>query len=431
MIDFTMNVFSNRYNIFIKNFLRVISENRKSYLFSLLSILLLIMSIIAPHFGCTDDTLSPYVPPKQDSKTYEELNFSDQIELHNYPSFGSNKTNFKLNVELRDSSLKILNIKYDFSFDHEYDLKVLTLDTVNTKFSNFGYNTIIASLTLDDNSTISCSTIVWITKPRIISSDNYVYYEPNIYNSQMISVTHGPYHTAQLIDLNTFDMNCYFCDFTSDRFYEMHYSIPSFDGTKIIFDNGIKYRFCYYDFTKNDEVLTDIPIQTDHYSIGKLTWSLDNKSVYYVAVDNDYKLDGIKSCNLETDEIKLVYNKGSYICVVPNQPDKLAILEYIDNSKSKLLIYNLSSNTIDVEYEDIPFYAPFRMLSDNDRIYFDGELAFYSLKRKKTFYMKFEEIDLSDHTEGEADINMGGNKFVITTWGERRALYIITLPNFF
>ena len=247
----------------------------------------------------------------------------------------------------------------------------------------------------------------------------------------MISVTHGPYHTAQLIDLNTFDMNCYFCDFTSDRFYEMHYSIPSFDGTKIIFDNGIKYRFCYYDFTKNEEVLTDIPIQTDYYSIGKLTWSLDNKSVYYVAVDNDYKLDGIKSCNLETDEIKLVYDKGSYICVVPNQPDKLAILEYIDNSKSKLIIYNLSSNTIDVEYEDIPFYAPFRMLSDNDRIYFDGELAFYSLKRKKTFHMKFEEIDLSDHTEGEADINMGGNKFVITTWGERRALYIITLPNFF
>jgi uncharacterized protein YueI len=45
--------------------------------------------------------------------------------------------------------------------------------------------------------------------------------------------------------------------------------------------------------------------------------------------------------------------------------------------------------------------------------------------------MHFDELDLSKHMYGEADINMDGNKFIIGTWNETRVLYSVILPNFF
>ena len=71
------------------------------------------------------------------------------------------------------------------------------------------------------------------------------------------------------------------------------------------------------------------------------------------------------------------------------------------------------------------------MLLDEDRVYFDGELAFYSLSREKIYYMHFDELDLAGHEYGEADISMEGNKFIIATWRKTRGLYSILLPNFF
>jgi len=394
-------------------------------------ILISLILVVIFFTSCTDETISSNIPQQKETNTYEELDYSDKIELFNYPSFGSTNTNFKFNVILKDTSLKISKIKYDFSNDFEYDTTLTTLDTVKTKFKLFGYNTIIGSVELEDKSVLSCSTVVWLTEPVVISSNNNVFFEPNIYNGQIISVTNGPGHTAQLIDINTFDMNCYFCGFTSDNFNEMHCSIPSFDGNKLLFDNGTDYKFCYYDFIKNDSTITDIPIRVLSYPIGQITWSLDSETIYYVFLDDNYLLNGIKSYNLESNQITSLYNSGNYICIVPDKKEQLAILEKISDSKSKLIIYNTTTNSIEKEYYDIPFDAPFRMLRDSDRIYFDGELAFYSLSREKAFYMQFDELNLSEHMYGEADINMDGNKFVIGTWDANRALYYIVLPNFF
>ena len=72
-------------------------------------------------------------------------------------------------------------------------------------------------------------------------------------------------------------------------------------------------------------------------------------------------------------------------------------------------------------------YDDFNSQMDQE-IYFDGELAVYSLSKQKTYYMQFEELNLSNHMYGEADINMAGNIFIIGTWGETRSLYRIMLP---
>lgn len=390
-----------------------------------------ILLVLALLLSCTEETVSPEITQQKETSIYEDLVFSDKIELFNFPTFGSINTNFNFDVILKDSSLKVSTIKYDFTYDHDYDTSVTTFDTISTQFKLFGYNTIIASVELEDQSVLSCSTIVWLTEPKIISSNNNVYYEPNIYNGQMISVTHGVGHTAQLIDIISLKMDCYFCGYSSDSFIEMHTSIPSFDGNKLLFDNGTNYDFCYYDFEKNDSTITDIPIKLSSYPIGQITWSLNSESIYYVSVDDSYQTNGIKQYNLESNQITNLYGNGNYICVIPDQNEKLAILEKTNDSHSKLIIYNTESKTIDKEYNNIPFYAPFRMLRDSDRIYFDGELAFFSLSRKKIFHMHFEELDLLRHMYGEADINMDGNKFIIGTWNDNRALYSIALPNYF
>ena len=392
----------------------------------------MLLLFLAMLIGCTEDPIAPEVVPPKETEKYEDLVFSDKIELFNYPKIGSSNTNFKFNVVVKDTSLKISKIKYDFSYDHEYDTAFVSIDTVRTKFKLFGYNTIMASVQLKDQSVLSCSTNVWITDPKVISSNvNYVFFEPNIYNGKMISVTHGFGHQAQIIDINTYEMDCYFCGFTGELFREMHCSIPSFDGKKILFDNGTNYHFSYYDFEKHDSTTTDVQIITDFYPIGQITWSLDSKSIFYVSRSNNNQWDGIKSYDLESNQITSLYSKGDFVCIIPDQKEKIAILERVGESISKLIIYNVVSKSIEREYNDIPFVAPFRMLKDNDRIYFDGELAFYSISRQKTFYMQFDELDLSSHMYGEADINMEGNQFVLSTFQGTRALYSITLPNYF
>jgi len=377
-------------------------------------------------FGCAETSLPPEVT-RTDPNKYEELVFSEKIELSNYPTFGSTVTDFKFNVVLNDTSLKISSIKYDLTFDQNYDTTLAAQDTLITQFNFFGYNTVIASVKLEDNSVLSCSTLIWLTDPKELSSNpGYVFYEPNIYNGKMISVTHGTRHQVQLLDYNTFQMDCYFCGFESDKFNEMHVSIPSFDGSKILFNNGTNYEFCYYDFVKDDSTTTDVPIDVGGYPIGEITWSLDSKSIYYLSMNG-----GIKAYSLESNEITDLYPSGDFICVVPGQEDKLAILEKVNYPISKLIIYNIATKSIEKEYSDIPLFAPFRMLLDEDRVYFDGELAFYSLSREKICYMHFDELDLAGHQYGEADINMEGNKFIIATWINTRGLYSIILPNFF
>jgi hypothetical protein len=404
------------------------SKNRKFSFYSLIVFLLLIFAIV---LGCNEETVSPNNIDEKETNNYENLVFSDKIELFNYPSFGSNNTSFKFDIIVKDPSLKISKIKYDFTHDMEYDTTLTALNTVKTKFNLFGYNTIIATVEFEDKSVLSCSTVVWLTQPRVISSGDNVYYEPNIYNGNIISVTHGVGHKAQLINMTTYQMNCYFCEFNSDSFNEMHCTIPSFDGNKMLFDNGINYNFCYYDFAKNDGKIIDIPIALPIYPIGQITWSLDNESIYYISVDNDYHENGVKSYNLLSNDIKDVYSNGSHICIVPDQEDKLAILEKVNESSSKLLIYNTATNSIEKEYSNIPFNGPFRMIKDTDRIYLDGKLAFYSLSKEILYYMEFEELDLQHHMYGEADINMDGNQFIIGTYNTTRALYSIPLPNYF
>ncbi|MCF8413624.1 MAG: hypothetical protein K9G44_09435 [Melioribacteraceae bacterium] len=380
--------------------------------------------------SCNEDPSSPNTPPTENT-TYENLVFSDKVELFNYPSFGSTNTNFEFKVVLRDPTLRVSKIKYDFTSDNNYDTLLTAQDTVKSKFSLFGYNTVIGSVVLADETVLSCSTIIWVTDPQLIAADGSVFYEPNIYNGNMISVTHGRRHQVQFVDQNSFAMECFFCDFESEKFSEMHISIPSFDGKNLLFDNGTDYLFCVYDLAKNDSTTIDLPINLVSYPVGKLTWSLDNESIYCVSVDKNYTPSGIKSYNLQTKQIVDLYEKGDYVCIVPDQPDKIAILEEVNNSESKLIIFNTSSNSVEAEYSEIPFNAPFRILRDNDRIYFDGEMAFYSLSRKKSYFMAFDELDLSEHMYGEADINMDGNKFIIGTWIDFRGLYEITLPNQF
>lgn len=386
--------------------------------------------VIFSLISCSENRIINFNKPVIDN-SYSEITFSDKLELFSYPNFGSIHTKFKFNIRLKDSSISLNNVRYDYTFNKEYDTTATIWDTVKTKFSLFGYNTVIASIELEDKSVISCSTKIWVTEPKKIFSDGGALFEPNFYNGHTISLTHGSHHRVQFIDIATLEIDeCYFCGFNSSRFDEMHYSVLSFDGNKLMFDNGIKYYFCYYDLEKNDSITVDLPINIPRQPTGQITWSLDNNSVYYVALEN-YQLSGIKSYNLITKEISDIYSKGDFICIVPDQPDKLAILEKTSDSTSNLIIYNIFAKLVENVFEDIPFYAPFRMLRDKDRIYFDGELAFYSLSKRNIYYLQFDELNLSNHTIGEADINMDGNKIIIGTWQGDRTLYYVTLPNYF
>ena len=397
----------------------------KNYIIEKISLIFILLII---NFGCSEKLITPTI---EESNQYDNLKFSDKIQLISYPTFGSFKMTFKIDLLIVDASLKIKKIKYDFTNDNNYDTSLITLDTIKTKFSNYGYNKIIASVFLENDSVLSCSTDVWLTEPRIISSDGNLYFEPNIYNGNFISVTHGNGHQAQFIDLETYALNCFFCGFPSDKFLEMHISIPSFDGKKLLFDNGTNYRFCYYDLEKNDTTTLDVLLNVSSYPIGQISWSLDSKNIYAIVYDGNNQLYNVNSYNIETQEIKSIYEGGEYICVIPDQSDKIAILERVSGNESKLIIYNLATNIIEKEYADIPFSAPFRMLRNSDRVYFDGKLALYSLTSKRIYTMQFDELNLKEHMYGEADINMNGDRFIIGTWNDNRALYEIILPRYF
>lgn len=388
--------------------------------------LLLVISLVIFLISCVDDPVIPPIP-EEDSEGYENLIISDKLEIVTFPAIGSFNTTFRINLIIKDPSLKLKKIRYDFSDDQKYDTTLTTQDTAKVKFVKFGYNKIVASVYLEDNSVLSCSTYVWLTEPKVILADGFFFYEPNIYNGNFISITHGPDHQAQFIDLSTYNLQCFFCGYPSPKFQEMHISIPSFDGKKLLFDNGSSYKFCYYDLEKNDSTTVDVPLELATYPIGQITWSLDNKKIYGVKSQN-YSLQGINSFDIEMNLISTVYTKGDYICVVPDENDKLAILEKVNDSQSRLIIYNLTTSSIQLMYDSIPFVSPFRLLRNKDMVYFDGELALYSLSKKKIYHMRFDELDLSEHMYGEADIDIDGKKFIIGTWIGYRALYIIQLP---
>ena len=373
-----------------------------------------IIVIIIVTYSCREQSTDPIkIEEKADIK----------IQLITYPTIGSPQTEFKINLIISGTSLRVREVKYDLNDDQKYDTLTRAMDTLKTTFKNVGLNKITATVFFENGSQ-SCSTNIWTTEPQLLLSDGNPFYEPNIYNGNVISVTHGRNHQVLFVDPITFKQNYFFEGLTTKEFIEMHCSVPSFDGKKILYDNGVLYRFCYYDMDKNDKKIIDIPLKLPGYPIAQVIWSLDSKIIYGVETNI------VKSFNLETNQINTIYNKGKYICVIPDQKDKLAILDSISVSQSKLIIFNLLTKAIEKEYEDIPFNAPFRMLKNNDRLYFDGKLAFYSLSEKKAYYMKFDELNLKDHMLGEADINIDGDKFILTTFIGFRAMYQINLPKF-
>lgn len=127
--------------------------------------------------GCKDDPITP--PDQNDSNNYDNLVFSDKIELNTYPTFGSKKTDFKISLKLNDNTLKVKQIKYDLTNDKTYDITKSLTDTVKNKFQSLGYNKIIATIFLEDNTALSCSIKVWISDPELILSDGFFFYEPN------------------------------------------------------------------------------------------------------------------------------------------------------------------------------------------------------------------------------------------------------------
>lgn len=381
---------------------------------------------------CTDNSVPNQPEDITPENDYENLIFSNKVELSNYPDFGSE---FNFIIKLNDTTLKISKIKYDFDDDNKYDTTLTKNDTITKSFTNLGYNKTIASVYLDDKTVLSCSTTVWFTIPQVILSDGNVTFEPNIYNGKMLSITHGFGHQALLLDITSFTVNNIFSGFTSESFKEMHNTIPSFDGTKLLFDNGgylegIYYGYGYYDLLKNDSTITIVPISPPGYPVGQIIWSLDSESIFYVDGENDYG-NGVKTYNIETGEHNNIYDSGEYICVVPGDNEKLAILEKIDENNSKLIIFNTETKTIENEYSNIPFHAPFRLLEDKDRVYFDGELSIYKLSTGEIYRMDFSELDLSEHMYGEADISMDGSTFIISTFHGVRALYKVILPKYF
>lgn len=383
----------------------------------------LFLSILILISACKDNAVTPIpLPDPNDTDTYDKLTISDKIQLITSPTFASRITDFKIYISLVDKTLKVKSIKYDFNNDKKYDITKTLSDTVKNKFQFLGYNKIIATIILEDNITLSCSTNIWISDPELILSDGFFFFEPSVYNGNFLSVTHGPRHQIQFIDLNTHVVNQFFSGFSSTKFDEMHCSIPDFDGRKILFDNGTHYMFCNFNFA--DSSIVDVPIYIPNYPIGQITWSLDNQFIYFVS--RNY--DGIKSYNLNTKEIKSIFNKGNYICVIPDRSNKLAILEKLSVTESKLIIFNLESGSIEKEYPNIPFNSPFRMLRNGDRIYLDGQLAFYSLTKQKVYKLDYGEFDLSQHMYGEADITMDGDKFIIGLFTGDRGLYKISLP---
>lgn len=358
----------------------------------------------------------------------EEVDLTNvKVSLSSYPNIGSNNTFFEFYVKIEPNANHLKEIRFDLNGDNVVDTVQISDDTLKTKLKNLGLNEVKSTIVFTDNSTLSSSIKVWVSQPKIILKDGRPFFEPNIYNGKMISVTHGTTHQAQLINIDTYEINCYLCDLNLDKFSEMHVTIPSFDGSKLLFDNGVSHDFCYTDITAKDTTSIDVPIDLVQYPVGKLTWSLDSKNIYGILRNTSDGNSGITSYNIETKEVKNIYSKGNYICVIPDQNDKLAILEKDDSGKHKLIIYNLKTNSIETQYSDIPLAAPFRIIKNSDLIYFDGKLAFYSLSKKQIYYMQFDELNLADHMYGEADINMEGNKFIIGTWDANRALYEIDL----
>ncbi len=62
-----------------------------------------------------------------------------------------------MNLSIKDSSFNIKTVRYDFTYDNSYDTTLSASDTATSKYLDLRYNTIIASVFLENDSVLSCS----------------------------------------------------------------------------------------------------------------------------------------------------------------------------------------------------------------------------------------------------------------------------------
>ena len=273
-------------------------------------------------FGCKDD--SPNEPQKVEKQQTHDFNFSMDI----YPDIGSLETQFKFTfAEAEGQTIDSLFyfIELDLNGDGTYDKVCYDIDSVKTNFSNTGLRTVTAKFVFGESEFFCSSEAVVVDLIKAVPGQNHVIFEPNIYNSLKMVITWSGYevrgHKLHMLDLQGNYEGCIFCDVPGVDTTEMHCPQLSFDGKRIVWDTGLDLYFYDFENPVNDAVIIYTPW---YYEPGRVCWSLDNDKLFVIDTDRN----GVNYIDINDNfSIKKVTDFGEYLCVVPSDPDLIAIME--------------------------------------------------------------------------------------------------------
>ncbi|KAB2838585.1 MAG: hypothetical protein F9K45_11145, partial [Melioribacteraceae bacterium] len=363
-----------------------------------------------------------------------DVNFS----LNVFPNIGGTATEFKFNVkEISGYGFDALNytVKIDFDQDGTYETELKNSASVNHVFSNNGKK-IINGIIKIGNSEFSFSNTIFIVEPQLLLAGQQRFiYEPQIYNTPKIIFTWGGddangNHALHMMDYDGSNRTCIFCGVEGIDIAEMHCGLLSPDGRKLIWDSTgdiVGYDF----FNSNGDAY--FIYDSKYYEHGKIFWSLSGDKLFMI--DNDS--EGVFYLPNNGSGMKRnVVDYGEFISPVPDQDLQIAVLTESpestqDSIKGDLKIFSIASSSVVKEYKNLPAFGSFRVINGGRKLFFEKPMIIYDLEKNKANYLWFDEIPFAQHSEGDSDITIEGDKIIFSVFHndyDKRNLYMFNIP---
>lgn len=377
--------------------------------------------------GCGDNAVNE--PKIDDTQNVEFV-------LNVFPVIGGPNTEF--NFSLKEKSgydFDVINyqIKIDFDKDGVYETELENKASLKHILHSIGKKEINGKIKFGTKE-YSFTNTVFVVEPQIIlEGQSRFIYEPQIYNSPKIVFTWGGddangNHALHMMDYDGSNRTCIFCGVDGIDIGEMHSGFMSPNGEKIIWNRGGRTYLSYIYTNQFENNIFD----PNYYEPGKMFWSLTSDKLFMIDDDGEgvLYLYGINFIARD------VVDYGKFISAVPGQDLQIAILNESelstdDSVKSNLNIYDLVSLSVIKEYKNIPAFGSFKVIDNGKKLYFEKPMMIYDLEKNKANYLWFDEIPFAQHSEGESDITIEGDKIIFSVFDndyDKRNFYMFNIP---
>lgn len=377
--------------------------------------------------SCSEDTtIEPVIDDTQNA----------EFILNVFPNIGGSNTEFNFILkEKSDYDFDVFNyqIKFDFDKDGVYETELHNKASLKHIFHSVGKKEIKGKIKIGAEEYSFTNTVLVVEPQIILEGQSRFIFEPQIYNSSKIVFTWGGddangNHALHMMDYDGSNRSCIFCGVEGIDIAEMHSGFLSPNGEKVIWNSG---GHTYLSNVNSNQFENNI-FNPNYYEAGKMFWSLTSDKLFMIDDDGEGVLYFYGIGFSQRD----VVDYGKFISAVPGQNLQIAImteseLSTIDSMKSDLKIFDLVSLSVIKEYKNLPAFGSFKVIDNGKKLYFEKPMMIYDLEKQKANYLWFDEIPFEQHSEGDSDITIEGDKIIFSVFHndyDKRNLYMFNIP---